>query len=273
MRRYAWLVLGLWAGVMLGACTSGPSSSDKAEAGKQDQTAALERKIEFLESLMSRRGLAADVLRDVSAALPDRVWLTEVSYDSGKVRIKGNARSNGLVADYISRLGGSASLADVSLLSSVQRGARNTGYEEFSVEATVKETRGAGSPGPGATSGSDTLVALTTRLAELEKSLLDRKDTASVLRQFQQAANDSGLKITKFEPGNEVRGEFYREWPISIEAIGSRQSLGRFFVLVTELPKLWLIGNFSFRATSGQEAALPVRAVLSPQAWLGQSRY
>jgi hypothetical protein len=268
MRRYAWLALGLWAGVILSACTSGPSSSDKAKAGNQSQTATLERKIEFLESLMSRRGLAADVLGDVSAALPDRVWLTEVSYDSGKVRINGNARSNGLVADYISRLVGSASLAEVSLLSSVQRGARNAGYQEFSVEAGVKETRGAVAPRPGATSGPDTLTALTTRLAELEKSLPEGKDTAGALRQFQQLANDSGLKIAKFAPGNEIQGEFYREWPISIEAMGSRQSLGRFFSRVAELPEFWLVKKFSLKATSGQEAALPFRAVLTTQTYL-----
>jgi hypothetical protein len=217
---------------------------------------------------MSRRGLAADVLREVSSALPDRVWLTEVAFDSGRVRIKGNARSNSLVAEYISRLGERAGLAQVNLISSVQRGARNTGYEEFSVEAATNETRRAGSSGQAAASGSETVAALTARLKELEKVLPLRKDTADALRQFQQAANDSGMRIAKFAPGSEIPGEFYGEWPISIEAAGSRQGLGRLFDRINDLPQLWLMGKFSFKAVTNQDAASPIRAMITAQTYL-----
>jgi Tfp pilus assembly protein PilN len=244
------------------ACPSGPSSSAKDKVAGEDQASKLERKIEFLTAIMSRRGLAADVLRDLSAALADHVWLTEVSYDSGKVRIRGNARSNGLVADYIARLDGSQSLRDVSLVATVQKGGRNTAYQEFSAEGMVREKSVDGTQGRGVPPGSDTIAALTARLADLEKSLPEGKDTAGALRRFQQAANDSGLKITKFAPGSEIRGEFYREWPISIEATGSRQNLRLFFNRMTELPELWLIREFSSKALSGLDEYSPIRATI-----------
>jgi Tfp pilus assembly protein PilO len=95
-----------------------------------------------------------------------------------------------------------------------------------------------------------------------------RKDTADALRQFQQAANDSGMRIAKFAPGSEIPGEFYSEWPISIEVTGSRQSLGRFFDRINELPQLWLMGKLSFKAVTNQDAASPIRATLTVQAYL-----
>jgi hypothetical protein len=266
--RAALAAICLGACLVLLACPSGPSSSAKDKASGEEQVRTLERKVEFLTSLMSRRGLAADVLREVSSALPDRVWLTEVAFDSGRVRIKGNARSNSLVAEYISRLGERAGLAQVNLISSVQRGARNTGYEEFSVEAATNETRRAGSSGQAAASGSETVAALTARLKELEKVLPLRKDTADALRQFQQAANDSGMRIAKFAPGSEIPGEFYGEWPISIEAAGSRQGLGRLFDRINDLPQLWLMGKFSFKAVTNQDAASPIRAMITAQTYL-----
>jgi len=212
---------------------------------------------------MSQRQLAARILNDLSTALPDRVWLTEVIYDAGGIRVKGNALSNNLLADYVSRLEGSPDLMEVNLLSSVQRRARNREYQEFALRALVKDTRRVKLSRPRPGSGSDAVAALARRLEELEKAMPARKETAEILRQLQQAANDSRLSITKFVPGSEIPREFYSEWPISIEVTGSRQSLRRFFDRVADLPRLWVITKYSFNAVSNQDPDSPVRASLT----------
>ncbi len=237
------------------------------------QAAALERKIDLIEGLMSQRQLAARILNDLSTALPARVWLTEVIYDPEGIRVKGNALSNNFVADYISRLEGNPDLTDVNLLSSAQRQAGNREYQEFSLRALPKDIRGEKPSGPRSGSDPGAVIALTRRLEELEKIMPGRKETAEILRQLQQAASDSRLSITKFAPGTDHPKEFYSEWPISIEVMGTRQSLRRFFESVADLPRLWLITKFSFNAVSNQAPDSPVRAALTAQTcFLGETR-
>ena len=204
----------------------------------------------------------------MSGALPAGAWLTEMTYDVAVVRAKGYAPSNTVVADYVARLGGSPALTEVNLQTSVERRIRNREFQEFSVQAAVKGARGGmpSTPGGGADAGD--LDALTGRLAELEKNLTTGKDSAGVLRQFQLAADESGLKITKFAPGAEIPGKFYTEWAVSIEATGSRQSLSSFLAGVNELPGLWVVKKLSMNAVSAQDAGLPIRATITVQTYL-----
>jgi Tfp pilus assembly protein PilO len=261
MERRVFLAFCLSACLIPIANPSAPSTSGP------EQAAAIERKINLINGLMSQRLLPSRTLDELTAALPDRVWLTEVIYDSEGIRVKGHALSNNLLADYVSRLEGSSNLTEVNLLSSVQKRARNREYQEFALRALVKDARAQKPSRPGSRSGSDTVSALTRRLAELEKVMPARRETADILRQLQRAAADSGLKITKFAPGNEIPGEFHSEWPISIEVTGSRQSLKRFFERVIDLPRLWLIKKFSFSAISSQDADSPIRASLTAQTY------
>jgi hypothetical protein len=257
MKRCIFLML------CLGACLFATVNASAPFPSGPEQAAALERKINLISGLMSQRQLAARILNDLSTALPGRAWLAEVIYDSEGIRVKGNAPSNNLLADYVSRLEESPDLTEVNLLSSVQRRGRNNEYEEFSLRALVKDARAVKPSRPGSRSGPDAVIALARRLEELEKVMPARKETSEILRQLQQAANDSRLSIIKFAPGSEIPKEFYSEWPISIEVSGSRQSLRRFFDRVAELPRLWLITKFSFSAVSNQDPDSPVRASLT----------
>lgn len=249
----------LFIAFCLGACLVLMAGSYAPGSSGPEQAAALARKVKAIEGLIGRRHLAADELRDLSAALPDRVWLTEVVYDSDAVQVKGNALSNNLLADYISRLGRSPNLADVNLVSSVQRRGRNGTYEEFALGAVVR--MGPGEKLPSSASPAE-------RMEEFEKIIPARKDPAGALRQLQQAANDAGLSVTKLAPGSEIPREFYIEWPIAIEVTGSRRDLRQFLEGINDLPGLWLIRKFSFKAMSNEDADSPVRASLTAQTYI-----
>ena len=251
-RRTSFLIC-LGVGLAFAACTSGPSSS-ASSSSEQDDAAVLERKIEYIEGLLARRSEAGAVLDDLMSALPERAWLTEVTYDSGKVQIKGRAPSNNLLADYVSRLDGSPSLMNLILRSSAMKIVRGRESQEFAIEALARDAGRA--PASAATSPA-------ARLEELEKALPSRQDTAGMLRELQRLALDAGLQMTKFAPGAEVSGEFTSALPVSIEVLGDRNEIGRYLFGFADLPHLWIVERFSLKAVSGDDPRSQVRASIT----------
>ena len=255
-RTSAWDCLGIC--LILAACGSGPSSSAPSSSAR-GEAAALERRVEHVESLLARRPLAGRVLDDLTSALPDGVWLTEAAYDSGKVRVKGNARSNELLADYIERLGPSPSLENLTLGASVLKTVKGRERVEFSLAAAAREEP-PGTPGPAGAS-------LASRLEELEKDLPAGQESSALLREVQRLALDSGLRMTRFAPGTATRGEFTTALPVAIDVAGSPGELGRFLRGLAALPGLWVVERFSVRSPSPDDPRSPVGASVSARAY------
>lgn len=101
----------------------------------EQQKTVLERKMNLINQLKSRQGIAVTILDELSKQIPDWVWLTEVSYSGQMVRLKGKAFSNNLIADYIYNLEESPYFSGVNLVSSTQRRIKNDEYLEFSLNA------------------------------------------------------------------------------------------------------------------------------------------
>jgi len=101
----------------------------------ENQRNLFKRKINVITQLQSRQENAVVIMDELSKNLPNWVWLTEVSFASLEVRIKGRAVSNNLIADYIYNLEQSPNFRDVSLISSTQRRVRSNQYLEFSLTA------------------------------------------------------------------------------------------------------------------------------------------
>ncbi len=93
------------------------------------------RKINVITQLQSRQENAVIIMDELSKHLPNWVWLTELSFISQGVRIKGRAVSNNLIADYIYNLEKSQYFYEVHLISSTQRRIRNNQYLDFSLTA------------------------------------------------------------------------------------------------------------------------------------------
>ena len=248
--RSIWLCWGLC--LALGSCNSGPASSGSsgsASSGK-DKAATLGRKAEHIEGLLARRGVAAAVLDDLMSALPDRAWLTEVTYAAGKVQAKGKAPSNNLVAAYLSRLEGSPSLTNVTLRSSAMKIVKGRELQEFALEAVARDVERTSAP-----------------LEELEKALPARLADAEMLRDLQRLTLDAGLQMTKFAPGAEISGEFTTEWPVAIEVSGDQSELGRYLKSLSELPRLWVVDKLAFKAVSADDPRSPVRASITARTY------
>lgn len=259
VRKMSLLILAA-ACLALAACNSGPSSSSSAGASSsgKDEAAILERKVEHIEGLLARRAQAGNVLDALMSALPDRVRLTEAAYDSGKVRVKGIAPSNNLVADYLSRLEGNPSLMNVALRTSAMKIVKGRESQEFALEALARDTGSA----PAA---SD--LSPAARLAELEKALSARQDNAEMLRDLQRLALEAGLQMSKLAPSAVTPGEFTSNWPVVIEVSGEPGELDRYLKGLADLPRLWVVDKFSFKAVSGEDPRSPVRASITARTY------
>lgn len=232
----------------LAACDSGPSSSGPSTAEKE--AAALERKAELIEGLIARRPLAAATFDALIAALPDRAWLTEIVYDPKGVQAKGNAPSNTILADYISRLAEASPLTDVMLRGSSLKTVRGRERVEFLLHAAVRD--------PGSASArADAPPAV--RLRELEKGLPPRQEPSEMLRELQRTVLDSGLQMTKFVPGVETAGEFTGELAATIEVAGDPDEAGLFLRGLAGLSRLWVVERFSLKSVAPDDPRAEVR--------------
>jgi len=259
MTKQIVLIAGLGMGLALAACNSGPSSSGPSPAEKE--AAALERKAKHIEGRVARRPLAAEAFDALTAALPDRVWLTEIVYDPKGIQAKGNAPTNTVLADFMSRLAESPPLADVTLRGSSLRTVRGRERVEFLLQAAVRD--------PGSVFATAN-VPLAVRLKELEKTLPPRQDPSEMLREIQRLVLDSGLQMTKFVPGVEVAGEFTGELAATIEVAGSVADIGRFFRGLASLPRLWVVEKFSLKSVAADDPRSDVRAPISARAYFAR---
>jgi len=76
----------------------------------------IKERIEIIRTLNKDRYLQAHLLDEVSKALPEHTWLTELSDVNGRVTIKGKTISNMIVAEFMNRLGSSPYLNTIDLI-------------------------------------------------------------------------------------------------------------------------------------------------------------
>lgn len=103
------------------------------------QRVALIQKITLINALKSQQDLAVRIIDAISRNLPDWVWLTESSFDSKGVQIKGKAISNNLIADYISNLEASDVFENVNLISSTLRKDQRTEFLDFALSMSLEQ--------------------------------------------------------------------------------------------------------------------------------------
>lgn len=221
----------------------------------------LERKADFLEGVFAQRPSAAGALDALTLALPDRAWLTEAAYNVTGIQVRGNAPTNNILADYLTRLYESPALADVTLRGSSLKAVRGRERVEFLLAASARDT-GAAPSSAGATPAS--------RLEALEKALPARQDPSAMLRELQRLALDSGLQMTKFVPGVELAGEFTGELAATIEVAGGLPDLGRYLRGLAELSRLWVVEKLSLKAVSADDPRSDVRASISAKAYFAR---
>lgn len=81
---------------------------------------SFEEKIHIIEQLRKNQSGPVHLLEEISRSLPDRVWLTALSEQGGKIDLDGKAVTNAEIVDFINALKASKYISDIQLIESRQ---------------------------------------------------------------------------------------------------------------------------------------------------------
>jgi type IV pilus assembly protein PilO len=90
---------------------------------------------------------------------------------------------------------------------------------------------------------------LQQRLDALKVILPLERETDEILRQVQQAATDSSLRILRVSPRAPVDREFYAEWPIDMQVEATYHNMGLYLDQIRQLDRIVNITGLSMNAT------------------------
>lgn len=96
----------------------------------------LDSKIKIIGDLKLKQKDAVLMMDKMSRALPDWVWLTDLSFKGGAVSINGKALSNNLIADLINNLQNSSFFASVQISSTSRK--KEAGIDIFEFRITCQ---------------------------------------------------------------------------------------------------------------------------------------
>ena len=81
-------------------------------------------------------------------------------------------------------------------------------------------------------------IELQRRLDDLKTVLPLERETDNILRQVQQAATDSSLRLLRVTPRAIVDREIYSEWPIDMQVEATYHNLALFLDRIRQLPRI-----------------------------------
>jgi type IV pilus assembly protein PilO len=81
-------------------------------------------------------------------------------------------------------------------------------------------------------------AVLQARLVVLKDKLPTEKETPALYRTLSDAAQQSGLGVSLFQPRAAVPKDYVSEIPITVTAVGGYHQLGEFFEKVARLPRV-----------------------------------
>ncbi len=107
----------------------------------EEKKRLLLQKTQIIENLISKQVLPVKLMDMVSKALPDAVWLTSLEYSGRTLKIKGNALTNNMIADFIANLEATGLFSEVNLIKSTKsRRYKEAEVYEFQLEAILTAT-------------------------------------------------------------------------------------------------------------------------------------
>jgi type IV pilus assembly protein PilN len=96
-----------------------------------------EEKIGIIEQLRKNQIGPVRLLDELSRGLPDRVWLTSLTEQAGKVDLEGRAVTNAEIVEYINNLKTSRYISDIQLIESRQVSEGGIPVYNFKLKCTL----------------------------------------------------------------------------------------------------------------------------------------
>ncbi len=100
--------------------------------------AEIEKKLAVIADLERSRSGPVRIMEDLASSIPDRVWLTELSADKGRISLGGMSLDNELVASFLTNLGKSPSFGQVELQSTELKTVDSLKLNTFKIQAALE---------------------------------------------------------------------------------------------------------------------------------------
>jgi type IV pilus assembly protein PilO len=113
------------------------------------------------------------------------------------------------------------------------------------------------------------LAELESRLALLMEKLPTEKETPPLYRSVHDAAVESGLAVSLFQPRDPRARDYYQEIPITVTAEGGYHDLGQFLERVSKLPRV--VNLTELKASGLTRAKNSLRAELTLATYMYRS--
>jgi len=104
----------------------------------EKKKADLDKKLAILQKLKDGKSGPVHLLDELSASLPDKLWLTKFSEKSGKINLAGVADSENTVAVFMKRLDSSPYYKNVELSVTEQTKAGGRKMQKFTLNCSVE---------------------------------------------------------------------------------------------------------------------------------------
>jgi|ERR1051326_2604681 type IV pilus assembly protein PilO len=109
------------------------------------------------------------------------------------------------------------------------------------------------------------IVALEQTLTLLTNRLPNERETPPLYRAVSDAAFESGLAVTLFQPREAQVRDYYAEIPVAFTAEGNYHQFGSFFERVARLPRVVNVGDLKITGvTHAKDAKAPVVSAAGP---------
>jgi type IV pilus assembly protein PilO len=101
---------------------------------------------------------------------------------------------------------------------------------------------------------------LDKKLEVVLRQLPDQKEIENLLKSVSVLAVDTGLEVIKFNPGGEVKRDFFAEEPVEIELRGTFHQLATFFDEVGHVPRIVNIRDVAIKIEMETKEEVLIRA-------------
>ncbi|MCL4683274.1 PilN domain-containing protein [Myxococcota bacterium] len=109
--------------------------------------AEIEQKLSVITDLERSRSGPVNLMESLVTSIPDRVWLTDLAADKGRISLSGMSLDNELVASFLTNLGRSPYFGQVELESTELKTVESLKLNTFKIRAALESPE---APGTGA---------------------------------------------------------------------------------------------------------------------------
>lgn len=103
------------------------------------------------------------------------------------------------------------------------------------------------------------IANLELKLSKVLRQLPNEKELEILLTDISNLGKKSGIEIKAFKRLEEVPHDFYAEVPIAIEIEGEYHNIGRFFDLMSDLPRIVNMGSMTVKVAKESQESTRLR--------------